>query len=534
MRKVIILGLLFLAFGPASGLLALGVLMNPAAQASCLPGGASGLEVGTVPDHLVATTTDGVRVRLDRRPLTHAATLIRLGGRTNGVGREGVAVALMAALTESSLRMLSNTSAFPGSASFPHDGDGGDHDSLGLFQMRPSTGWGSVAELMDPDYQARAFFGGASGPNHGSPPGLLDIPGWQSLPKGAAAQAVEVSAYPDRYARWEPVAAAIFDVLTRSGPRGSQVPETARVVFPLPTGTWVKTSGFGIRVHPITGVRKLHTGVDFAAPSGTPILAAADGRVAIAGPASGYGNLILIEHTVSGQRVASGYAHMYADGIRVNVGDTVTAGQHIADVGMAGYATGPHLHFEIRPGGANADPVDPEPWLASHGAADLGGGEAAPGPGCGDQAVAGPASSYPGDNPDHLVDDPTTDGQITERTAHVLAQVRAQFPTTAWSCWSRRVGDKSEHPLGRACDGTFGNSIGTSATGNALDLGWKVTNWLKANAQTLGVEYLIWQGRIWSVGRSAEGWRPYDGGGMHDATSVTGGHRDHAHFTVAD
>ena len=90
----------------------------------------------------------------------------------------------------------------------------------------------------------------------------------------------------------------------------------------------------------------------------------------------------------------------------------------------------------------------------------------------------------------------------------------------------------SEHPLGRACDGTFGNSIGTAASGRALDYGWKVTNWLKDNAETLGVEYLIWQGRIWSVARASEGWRPYDGGGMHDPNSVTGGHYDHCHWTA--
>src|SRR5688500_12921153 len=67
----------------------------------------------------------------------------------------------------------------------------------------------------------------------------------------------------------------------------SVVPETSHVVFPLPAGTWVRTSGFGVRVHPITGERKLHTGVDFAATSGTHILAAADGRVTFAGPATG-------------------------------------------------------------------------------------------------------------------------------------------------------------------------------------------------------------------------------------------------------
>ena len=233
-----------------------------------------------------------------------------------------------------------------------------------------------------------------------------------------------------------------------------------------------------MRVHPITGEYKLHTGVDFAAPSGTHILAAADGRVAFAGPATGYGHLILIEHTVGGQRVATGYAHMYADGIHVAAGDTVTAGQYIADVGSDGYSTGSHLHFEVRPGGADAAPVDPEPWLASNGAANVEGGAAAKRRGMRQRRRSG-APPYAGDNPDHLVDDPTSEGQITERTAHVLAQVQKNFPDSRWACWSERPGTKSEHPLGRACDGTFGNSIGTAATGPALDLGWKVTNWLK-------------------------------------------------------
>src|SRR5689334_1694475 len=69
------------------------------------------------------------------------------------------------------------------------------------------------------------------------------------------------------------------------------LPETARVAFPLPAGTGVRASGFGMRVHPVTGEYKLHTGVDFAASTGTHILAAADGRVAFARPATGYGHL---------------------------------------------------------------------------------------------------------------------------------------------------------------------------------------------------------------------------------------------------
>ena len=530
MRNAILVSLVALLLGPATCLMGIAVLLNPAAQASCLT--TTGTTVGTVPNHLTVTARNGARFTLNRAQLTHAATIIETGGRTADVGRDGVIVALMAALTESTLRMLSNP-AYPESANYPNDGNGGDHDSLGLFQMRPSTGWGSVANLMDPSYQARAFFGGSKGPNHGSPRGLLDIPGWQHLSKGAAARAVEVSAYPARYKNFEPVAEAILTALTR-GPSSTngakpRLPETARVVSPLPAGTWVRTSDFGIRVHPITGVRKLHTGVDLAAPSGTSILAAADGRVAFAGPANGYGNLILIEHTVNGRRVATGYAHMTSASILVRSGDPVTAGQHIAGVGSTGYATGPHLHFEVRPGGANAAPIDSEPWLAGQGAVDLDGSGAGAGGGCG---PGGEATPYDGTDPNQMVDDPTTNGKITARTAHVLAQVRAQFLATAWSCYSPRPGQPSEHSLGRACDGTFGNSIGHAATGHALDLGWRVANWMKANAKTLGVEYLIWQGRIWSVARSPEGWRAYKGGGMFDPHSVTEGHFDHLHFTV--
>lgn len=525
------IGLVTLFFGPASLLVALGMLLNPAAQASCLP--SASVSVGQVPESLSATTADGTSVTLGRAQLEHAATIIKVGARTNGVGPPGIKIALIAALTESSLRMLSNSGAYPESGDLPNDGDGSDHDSLGMFQMRPSTGWGTVQQLMDADYQARAFFGGPSGPNQGSPRGLLDIPGWQQMSPGAAAQAVEVSAYPGRYENYEPVAETILRTLTSSPASSGSIPvaESTRIVFPLPEGTWQKTSPFGPRTDPVTGEQSVHTGVDYAAPAGTQILATADGRVVFAGAvSSGYANLILIRHNIGGQVVVSAYAHMYADGIRVQAGETVTAGQYIADVGADGKATGPHLHFEIRPGGPNGSAIDPEPWLAGQGAANLPAGSAPSQTGCG-QGAQGDAAPFPGGAPNQTVDDPTSDGQITARTAYVLAQIRARFPNTSWACW-RRGDSRSEHPDGRACDGTFGNAIGEVATGQALVLGWELTNWLKANARTLGINYLIWQGQIWSVARDAEGWRPYDGGGMHDPNDVTGGHYDHAHWTA--
>lgn len=151
------------------------------------------------------------RVNLTARQLSLARDYISVGKQL-GVPRDGQIIAIMMALQESSLRVLANVNV-PGSLNYPHDGVGSDHDSLGTAQQRPAAGWGSVEELMDPIYNVRAFYGGPSGPNQGSPRGLLDIPGWQSMSKGQAAQAVQVSAFPELYARWEPEVSAIVDAL---------------------------------------------------------------------------------------------------------------------------------------------------------------------------------------------------------------------------------------------------------------------------------------------------------------------------------
>lgn len=167
----------------------------------------------------------------------------------------------------------------------------------------------------------------------------------------------------------------------QSPPAGS-----SQVVFPLPEGTWVLTSPFGWRVDPISGARSFHTGTDYAANDGTTIMAVADGTVRFAGSMSGYGNAILIDHHVDGTSVTSLYGHMWDGHLYVHVGDQVAAGQHIADVGSNGRSTGPHLHFEIRPGGGAA--IDSNSWLGQHGATSLDGATAGPG-GCTVPAQAG-------------------------------------------------------------------------------------------------------------------------------------------------
>jgi murein DD-endopeptidase MepM/ murein hydrolase activator NlpD len=114
------------------------------------------------------------------------------------------------------------------------------------------------------------------------------------------------------------------------------------------------SSGFGGRFHPIFRNWRAHTGVDFAAPRGTRVIAAADGTVVSAGVRGGYGNAVEIRH---GGSITTLYAHLsgFARGIRA--GTRVRQGEPIGFVGATGYATGPHLHYEFKIGGAHQDPM---------------------------------------------------------------------------------------------------------------------------------------------------------------------------------
>lgn len=164
------------AFQSAHGLGA-DAIVGPATWAELLGAGGGGSVPGSSYDSL------------SDEQLAHARTIVGVG-KGAGVPERGWVVALATAMQESTLVNV----------------DYGDRDSLGLFQQRTGQGWGSEAQIMDPVLASRAFYGVAA---HTPNPGLLDIAGWESMSVTEAAQAVQRSAYPDAYARWEALAREI-------------------------------------------------------------------------------------------------------------------------------------------------------------------------------------------------------------------------------------------------------------------------------------------------------------------------------------
>lgn len=139
-----------------------------------------------VPEPVEATPVAMLDVPLDDEMRANARIVVDVG-RALGVPDRGIVIALAAAAQESGLRNVGH----------------GDRDSLGLFQQRPSQGWGAPEQVLDPVRAAAAFFGGPASPTLGSAPGLLDVEDWASLPLADAAQAVQHSGHPGHYAQWE-------------------------------------------------------------------------------------------------------------------------------------------------------------------------------------------------------------------------------------------------------------------------------------------------------------------------------------------
>ncbi|PWR07024.1 peptidase M23 [Micromonospora acroterricola] len=141
---------------------------------------------------------------LDEDQMENAEAIVR-AGREMGVPRRGLVIAVATAMQESNLYNVAS-GVLPESRDYPHQGVGWDHDSVGLFQQRSSSGWGPVGRLMDPEFATRQFL-----------TALEQVPGWQHMRLTDAAQAVQVSAYPEHYQQHEWRATRVVSAILPSG-----------------------------------------------------------------------------------------------------------------------------------------------------------------------------------------------------------------------------------------------------------------------------------------------------------------------------
>lgn len=266
-------------------------------------------------------------------------------GRANHVPARGIVIALMAAMVESRLINV----------------DYGDRDSLGLFQQRAA--WGSRKQRMNPRTSALMFYTGG----HGGQPGLLDHAGWQNMGLGEAAQDVQVSAYPDRYAAYADMAQALVDALQEAAARarkkarssGGGGPDGSRAVWPT-TAHSISTP----YKQPGSWEAGYHTGVDIDGDYGDPVWSPISGRVVHAGSFGDYGNTVIVRgaRQPGGDRADVMLCHLQS--IAAKVGQDVRPHTRVGKVGNTGRSFGAHLHVEVRPvGGDYGDDLNPMPWV---------------------------------------------------------------------------------------------------------------------------------------------------------------------------
>ena len=167
----------------------------PAAPAPAAPAPAAAPAAPTSEQlHPLAVTAEQKRFTPTAEQLSNAKAIVD-AGKAMGLPPRAWTIAVATSLQESNLKNLGNL------------GERNDHDSQGLFQQRPSSGWGTVEQITNPTYSATAFY-----------KGLVDVSGWQSMPLTTAAQKVQVSAYPDHYAKHEIQAGNIVAALHGAGP----------------------------------------------------------------------------------------------------------------------------------------------------------------------------------------------------------------------------------------------------------------------------------------------------------------------------
>ena len=309
---------------------------------------------------------------LGEAQIHNAAIIIQVGQQLN-IPPRGWVIAVATAMQESWLQNL------------PNLGPKNDHDSLGLFQQRPSTGWGTEAEIMDPRHASTSFY-------HA----LVKIPGWETRSLTDAAQAVQISAFPDAYAKHEPQATQIVNLLANGAARAIGAAVDLRCAEPGTLGE-IAASGWTIPIKgPLwsgfrTASRPSHAGVDIGVGKGTEIHAAATGvvvrvRCNAIGPngqewgcyrdgspsVRGCGWYVDIMHAGG---VMTRYCHQVTQP-KVHIGQQVQAGEVIGWSSSTGNSSAPHLHYEVHLGGDSSSKgaTDPVKFMQQVGA-PLGGDE---------------------------------------------------------------------------------------------------------------------------------------------------------------
>jgi len=293
--------------------------------------------------------------------IRNAAIIINVGSELKLPPRAWV-IAVATAMQESRLSNLG------------HLGARNDHDSLGLFQQRPSAGWGTPAQVQDPVYASRKFY-----------EKLQTVNGWERMPLTRAAQRVQRSAYPNAYAKHEGLATQIVNLLANGA--ANAVGDSLAMV--CASGNQIAASGWTNPIRAVVGSgfrtpsRPTHQGVDLIIGRYTPIAAAASGVVSIVkcdedhrGRKScnqdgypgkgGCGWMVEILHAAD---VMTRYCHMVQQPF-VSVGQQVAAGDIIGRVGSSGNSSGPHLHFEVHLNNdrTSRGAINPVPFMQQQGA----------------------------------------------------------------------------------------------------------------------------------------------------------------------
>ncbi len=332
----VVAGVPALALGTVLSLLLLG---SSSEAATCNPAAGAGTSIAVDP----ATVPDASIAGYDREQLVNAAHIIA-AGKALGLGVRDQTIGVMTAMGESSLRVVDY-------------GDAAGPDSRGLFQQRANGAWGSYEDRMDPYISATNFFKAMIG----------NVPDRESLEPTIVAHRTQRNADPFHYTKYWDGAVAVVEGLSGvdSGLNAGTGGQVCSGGTTIPgevsaTGWAVPAAGpigsvYGMRLHPIDNVWRLHSGVDLnGGGCDGPIWAAQDGVVTFTGFDRNGNGTITVDH---GGGVQTSYLHEYASGILVREGDQVKAGDQIGRVGSSGQSTGCHLHFSVIVDGSPTDPV---------------------------------------------------------------------------------------------------------------------------------------------------------------------------------